>query len=149
MTRKSDKIENVLLRIIANNTLSEQNQIVEKLKEEGIDLPQSTLSRWLKKLNINKINQRYQVLTQPQFSRIPIFSIKASMPNLLVIQTLPGHASAIGEQIDQQISKPDMEKVDPYHGVIGTIAGDNTLLVIMENEKALKRFKTFYEQEMV
>lgn len=140
MSRRSEVIENLLVKIIVNHELSEQSDIQEKLREQGVDLPQSTLSRWLKKLNIVKINHRYQIINQDSLSRIPVFSIKYSLPNLIVLHTLPGHANPLAYQIDQKVAKTQGEE-DPYAGVIGTIAGDDTLLIILQNEKSLSDLK--------
>lgn len=146
MTRKPQDIENLLLRMVINHELSEQSQIQEKLLEAGVDIPQSTLSRWLKKLNIIKINHRYQVFDQSALTRIPVFSIKFSLPNLIVLQTLPGNANALAYQIDQKMSKMEASKEDPYFGVLGTIAGDDTVLIIMQDEQALLNLKARLEQ---
>ncbi len=147
---RNEALEHVLLRVIVNNELSEQSQIQEKLQESGIDLPQSTLSRWLKKLNIVKINNRYQVASHEALMRIPVFSVKASKPNLIVLHTLPGHGNSLAIQIDQKTPKENASSdiSDPYNGVLGTIAGDDTVLVIMQNELALLAFKIFLEKNM-
>lgn len=146
MTRKPEDLENLLIKIIVNHDLSEQSQIQEKLLEAGVDIPQSTLSRWLKKLNIVKINHRYQMLNQGALTRIPVFSIKYSLPNIIVLHTLPGNANALAYQIDQKMPKTDTTLDDPYSGVLGTIAGDDTVLIIMQDEKALLNFKARLEQ---
>lgn len=146
MTRKPEDLENLLIKIIVNHDLSEQSQIQEKLLEAGVDIPQSTLSRWLKKLNIVKINHRYQMLNQGALTRIPVFSIKYSLPNIIVLHTLPGNANALAYQIDQKMPKTDTILDDPYSGVLGTIAGDDTVLIIMQDEKALLNFKARLEQ---
>jgi len=145
MTRKSEKLENLLIRIMATNDITEQSQILDKLKENGVDLPQSTLSRWLKKLDIHKVNNRYKVFERALVTRIPVFSIKVSLPNLVVLHTLPGHANALAEQIDQRMAKAAAHPADPYHGVLGTIAGDNTVLVIMKEQTSLIAFQQAYE----
>lgn len=137
MDRK--RLENLLIHLVMTQHFAEQNEIQQKLRENGFDLPQSTLSRWLKKLNINKINQRYTV--HAALTQIPIYRIKISLPNLIVLHTLPGSASALGYQIDQR-----MNKNGPYQGVAGTIAGDDVVLIIMENEESLLTLKNRLEQ---
>ncbi len=147
MSRDAETLENLLIRIVINNELSEQSQFQEKLKENGVDIPQSTLSRWLKKLNIVKVNNRYQMLSQETLSRIPVFSIKMSLPNLILLTTLPGNANALAYQIDQKIQN-ESGKTDPYYGVLGTIAGDDTVLVIMQDKETLMVFKDRLEKNI-
>ncbi len=150
MSQKTEVLENELKRIIENNELAEQSEIQDKLREKGIDLPQSTLSRWLKKLNIIKVHDRYQIVNQEPKARIPVLSIKVALPNLVVLRTLPGHASSLAYQIDQNMDKAETltmdSPVDPYKGVIGTIAGDDTILVIMQDKESLLSFKKWLEQ---
>jgi transcriptional regulator of arginine metabolism len=145
VTRKPDELQNVLIKIILHSDLSEQSQIQEKLSEEGVDIPQSTLSRWLKKLNIVKVNNRYQMVNQESLTRLPVFSIKASLPNIILLHTLPGSANALAYQIDQKM-QGEMSSDDPYKGVMGTIAGDDTVMIIMEDKESLLRFKAWFEQ---
>lgn len=137
-------LENLLLKIITNYELSEQSQIQDKLREMDVILPQSTISRWLRKLNIVKVNNRYQIVNQEALIRVPILGIKFSIPNLIVLHTLPGNANALAYQIDQKTSKAQAN--DPFHGVLGTIAGDDTVLIIMENEQSLLNFKKKLEE---
>ena len=137
MPHKSEFIEQLLVQILEMYELSEQQQIQEKLAANGIDMPQSTLSRWLKKLNVAKVGNHYKVIGTPSYSRIPILGIKAWPPNLLVLLTQEGHAMALATKIDRKLSHSGTEKTDPFYGVISTIAGDDTVLVIMQDKKSL------------
>ena len=51
--------------------------------------------------------------------------------NLVVIRTPPGHANAVGRAVDLQL----------FPGTIGSVAGDDTLLVVMSGAAQAKRFK--------
>ena len=51
--------------------------------------------------------------------------------NLMVVRTPPGHAHGVGRAID----------LADYDGVIGTVAGDDTILVIVEDGAQARRLK--------
>lgn len=138
MAYKSQHLEKLLKEIINNNRLAEQKDIQKKLEENNVYLPQSTLSRWLKKLNIAKINNTYKVINYATLSDNKLIkSIKAAPPNLLVLHTSPGHAGMISHHIDSYISVEN-----PDFGIIGTIAGDDTILIVIELTKDLDQVKS-------
>lgn len=149
MGHKNQTLENVLMSVVLSHELSEQSEILEKLRQHHIEIGQATLSRWLKKLQIVKVNNRYQMLNQNLLTRLPIISVKISLPNLMVLHTLPGNANALAYQIDQKMtnnSHADDSQQNYYEGVLGTIAGDDTVLVIMQDELHLKQFKQYLEK---
>ena len=51
--------------------------------------------------------------------------------NLMVVRTPPGHANGVGRAID----------LADYEGVVGTIAGDDTILVVLDDGSAARRLK--------
>ena len=51
--------------------------------------------------------------------------------NLLVVRTPPGHAHGVGRAID----------LAQYEGVIGTVAGDDTILVVLEDGAGARKLK--------
>ena len=55
-------IENHILNIIQKEEVREQSDLQELLKSRGFDIPQATLSRRLKKLNIAKIGGIYKII---------------------------------------------------------------------------------------
>lgn len=121
-----------------------------ELDKAGFRLTQATLSRDLKQLKVVKATtasggyayrlpggQTYRRvsdahLTMTQSNRAGLLSVRFS-GNILVMHTLPGHASHIAYDIDNA-------KIDEF---IGTIAGDDTIFLVMaenvEPGAALKR----------
>jgi len=51
--------------------------------------------------------------------------------NLVVVRTPPGHANAVGRAID----------LAGLEGIVGTVAGDDTVLVVLEDAASARRFK--------
>lgn len=121
-----------------------------ELDKAGFRLTQATLSRDLKQLKVVKATtasggyayrlpggQTYRRvsdahLTMTESNRAGLLSVRFS-GNILVMHTLPGHASHIAYDIDNA-------KIDEF---IGTIAGDDTIFLVMaenvEPGAALKR----------
>lgn len=118
--------------IIASRKVSSQEELLLLLDRKGLKYTQATLSRDLKFLKVNKISDPekgyiYELPGQHQVSNEiaetyaaqGFVSIQFSN-RLGVIKTLPGYASSIASLID---------KAGPFE-IIGTIAGDDTILII-------------------
>ena len=117
--------------IIIHSRVKSQDEILKKLHELGFDLTQATLSRDLKQLRIAKVpgnDGSYVYIMPEKLSENPerqipggFISINFS-GNLSVIKTRPGYAGSLAYDIDSN-TPPE---------VLGTIAGDDTVLVILE-----------------
>ena len=127
-----------ILKIISSEPIQKQEELVAKLKERGYDVGQATVSRDIKALNLVKVaspggGQIYKFLNGSDTSMpeklIPVFRnafVSCDFAcNAVVIKTLSGMANALASAVDA---------ID-YHGIIGTIAGDETVLVICRNEE--------------
>ena len=121
-------------KIIENQKISSQEELLEMLVKGGFQLTQATLSRDLKFLRAAKIadtsrgyvyflpsqeSEQANLLSGENFPLNGFISIEFAW-HLGVIRTLPGYASSIASAID---------KMGDYQ-VIGTIAGDDTILII-------------------
>lgn len=136
MKNKKDRIA-VIRDIIQSQSISSQDELQKELLKRGFEVTQATLSRDLKQMQIAKIATReggYMYVmpdvaasvknkVSPHF--IPpktvagVVSIECSLV-LIVIRTKPGYASSIAYDIDMS-ALPE---------VMGTLAGDDTILVI-------------------
>lgn len=115
--------------IIATKQISNQDELRLELKKRGFRITQATLSRDLKELGVGRVaGETAHYILQPQTSETQILrplvgaqilSIAAN-ESVIVVKTLPGSASVVGEFIDT-LNSPD---------IIGTLAGDNTLMII-------------------
>lgn len=124
--------------VIMQNKISGQDELLSILVEKGFDLTQATLSRDLKQLQIAKVASHdggyiyilpemggvgKMVNTRPVNNSLLANSGFLSMEfsnNLAVVRTRPGYASSIAYDID----------VNSPHEILGTIAGDDTILII-------------------
>ncbi|WP_425448587.1 arginine repressor [Dethiothermospora halolimnae] len=130
-----------VLELIEKNEIETQEELLEYLKNSGIDVTQATVSRDIRELRLVKVlskNGRYKYAAMGQnqegttdrllkIFKNSIISMETA-GHLLVIKTLPGAAQISGSAIDAL----DMEQI------VGTIAGDDTVFVAVRNKDAIK-----------
>lgn len=131
-------------RIIKNNKIESQEELLRLLLKEGFEVTQATLSRDLKLLKVGKISdgQAGYFYTVPadeeeqDTSRIfahdflrGYMSIDSSA-NIIVIKTFSGHASSVANALDN-LNIPE---------VLGTVAGDNCLFACLKEGATSEQF---------
>ncbi|HUI09810.1 MAG TPA: arginine repressor [Bacteroidota bacterium] len=134
--------------IIATKTIGSQDTLRLELRKRGCDVTQATLSRDMKELGVSRVagsGGGHYALQAPDEVRAlrplvnaEILSIDAN-ESMIVVRTLPGCASTVGEFIDVQ-RHPD---------VIGTVAGDNTLLIIPGSQKKTHTVLQFLKTKLI
>lgn len=118
-------------RIIENEEISSHEELMHKLKDEGMECTQATLSRNLRQLGVLKVpdgrgSYRYSLSAgkgqraEPGFDIISVIRLLIDANNMIVLRTEPGHANSVAVIIDMA----------GRYEIAGTIAGDDTLLVI-------------------
>jgi transcriptional regulator of arginine metabolism len=125
------------IKELLNNRYITSHEILAKLlNEEGLPATQATLSRDFAELGVIRINTekgpRYVLDAQEsgkQISRLIGFEILSVHHNehLIVIRTLAGRAQGVAHYIDR-LNK---------HEILGTVGGDDTVLVIPSSQKHL------------
>lgn len=132
---------NLILEIIDTMDIETQEELAEELKRRGVRVTQATVSRDIKELRLLKVlsekgGYKYATVERAEkgmndrFARILAESIITieSVNNLVVVSTLSASANAAGEAIDSM----------KWPEVLGTIAGDNTLLIIARSNEAVE-----------
>ncbi len=129
---------NAIIKIIEENEIARQEELVESLKSLGYDVTQATVSRDIKELGLIKIKGEIKKFRYAMPKNEPttinqekvvtllktfVVSIKRAQ-NLVVVKTLEGNGSACGMAID----KLNHDKI------VGSIAGDDTLLIVCDND---------------
>ena len=131
----------LILDIIDKKDIETQEELAAELKAHGVKVTQATVSRDIKELRLLKVlseNGGYKYATaeraekgmSERFIRIlteSVMSIESAM-NLIVIKTISASAQAAAEAIDS-LKWPEL---------LGTIAGDNTILVIARSQEAVE-----------
>ncbi len=128
--------QNKILDLINSHEIETQDKLVSLLKKAGYQATQATVSRDIKELQLVKTlapSGRYKYSVSAVAEQLPserfvtIFqeTIKAvdSSGNIIVIKTLSGCANAAGEAIDTM----------NMNHVVGSVAGDNTLLLVVDD----------------
>jgi transcriptional regulator of arginine metabolism len=133
-----DKFERqgAIMRLVRERQLSTQAELAEALREAGIDVVQTTVSRDIAQLGLVKVRNAegrlvYALPGAEDLDRLSelaaalrrwALAVTAS-GNLVVVQTPPGFASPLAEAIDRA----------QLGDVAGTIAGENTIFVAARN----------------
>lgn len=126
--------------IVSQRDVETQEDLVQTLEESGFPATQATVSRDIKELQLIKVvglsgKYKYAIpmpatpFNEDTFRRklSEVFISVVRAQNLLVIKVMPGNAHSIGAMLDTI-------RVD---GLVGTIAGDDTLLLItVDNDAA-------------
>lgn len=130
--------QNKILDLIRAQEVETQEKLATLLRSSGFKVTQATVSRDIKELQLVKavsqngrscyaIPSKVEAPVSDRFKKIlkeTIQSIEAA-ENIIVIKTLSGCANAAGEAID----------TSEYPEIIGTLAGDNTMLVIVDKKE--------------
>ncbi len=133
-----------IVEIISSRNVETQEQLLDALREAGFHSTQATISRDIKELRIVKELTSFGTYryTVNQGETSGTFSLRMNTifrecvtsydyaQNLVVIHTLPGLASAAGSAIDSMNMSV----------VLGTIAGDDTVFVVMRDNNAAAAF---------
>ncbi|AGB40539.1 arginine repressor [Halobacteroides halobius DSM 5150] len=131
-----------IIELVEEEEIQTQSKLAKRLKEEGIEVTQATVSRDIKQIGLIKVpmqeggykyslppQQKKKINVQGRMKRMfqdSVVEIDYSS-NLIVVNTLPGAAQGIAALFDNI-------KLDK---VIGTIAGDDTVLLIVKPEEAV------------
>ena len=115
-----------ILKLIRTKRIGTQEEIAHELAKQGIAATQVTLSRDIRDLRLVKTREGYQEMaaeeTGPEFALLAAeFLLDVLIAqNLVILKTSPGHANSVAVSLD----------AERWPGVVGTIAGDDTILVI-------------------
>jgi len=139
----------MIREIVESQSIQTQEELAEALRTHGMVVTQATVSRDIKEMHLLKVladngNYRYATMEKgdsgmnDRLIRMLSDSVVdiSSANNLIVIHTLPGSAHVAAEAIDSL----------KWQEVLGTIAGDNTILAIVrsneEVDEVVRRFRS-------
>lgn len=122
MAKREDR-KSVLRALVRHEDIRTQKELVERLQAQGYDCTQATVSRDIAEMGFVKSERGFYALPEDMALRRLVSELGLSAEdavNLVVLKTRPGSASMVGEIIDNA----DID------GLVGTIAGDNTVMII-------------------
>lgn len=131
-----------IIDIISSHSIETQEQMAAALGLAGFAVTQATVSRDIKDLGLIKIpgenNTSIYALPaggstpsgEARLKRLIIESVRKIdfSENIVVVKTIPGHAQGVAGAMDQA----------QWSGVIGTVAGDDTILIVVKPKSAVE-----------
>jgi transcriptional regulator of arginine metabolism len=140
--------QGIILEIMRKRPVRSQEELASLLKREGSAVTQSTLSRDIRELGLVKVRGSYrqsdETHTAPPDEIIrrafEQFVIRMGVSgNILMVKTSPGNAHSVGVVLDAA----------QWPEVLGTVAGDDTVFVLLRNgcsgRKVLGRIRELSE----
>lgn len=134
--------QHAIAQLLRTGPVSSQVDLLRRLRERGIGVTQGTLSRDLRRMGVVKTPAGYRLPEIPLGDRAAPSDTSpfgaavganvvgaAAAGTLVILRTLPGHAQPAALELD----------VAPPAGVVGTVAGDDTVFVATTGEEAALR----------
>lgn len=124
-----------IIALIEQYDIETQEDLAERLRNDGYEVTQATVSRDIRELNLSKVpvgkgKQRYAVLEQggnlgDKYIRVlrEGMTSMSMAQNILVVKTVSGMAMAVAAALDAMKMKE----------IVGTIAGDDTIMLAIRN----------------
>ncbi|NLG62283.1 MAG: arginine repressor [Candidatus Cloacimonetes bacterium] len=125
--------------LVASHRVTSQEHLRELLAQRGFEVAQATLSRDIRELRLIKVpdaeGRSHYTLPPESWDQSPaltrllpaLFVGAEGTGNLLVVRTLSGGAQAVAEALDWE----------EWPEVLGTLAGDDTILIILRDPAKL------------
>lgn len=135
-----------ILDIIAEQPVSTQEELINILAEKGIKTTQATLSRDIQELSLVKKRDdrgrfRYSLpptaLAEKSIFEEAVISVDYAM-NTIVLKCRAGMAQGTCAAIDSV----------EHQGIVGTIAGDDTIFILVRSEADAKKLSKKFKSEL-
>ncbi len=127
--------QNTLLELVEQQPYRNQEELRRALYRRGFEVTQATLSRDIHELGLVKTSDGYAVQEGEQGTELalpPAIRLVREFvqevreaQNLLILRTAPGSAQPVAAALD----------AEGWAEVVGTVAGDDTLLIVSQNRK--------------
>jgi len=131
--------QRAVLDVVRQGSIANQDELQRALRKRGFRVTQATLSRDIRDLNLIKTAAGYALpqgegaagLALPPVKRLVREFVLDARPaqNLLVVKTIIGSAQPVAAALDEQ----------EWDEVLGTIAGDDTILIVCPDKEAAKK----------
>jgi transcriptional regulator of arginine metabolism len=137
--------QRAILDALRSGPIGNQEDLQRALRKRGFKVGQATLSRDIHDLNLAKTAEGY-ALPQSEGSAGPLPPVQRLVrefvldarpaQNLLVVNTIVGSAQPVAAALDDQ----------EWQEIVGTIAGDDTILIVCPDKDAAKRLAARIEE---
>jgi transcriptional regulator of arginine metabolism len=126
-----------ILKLIRARKIRTQDELARELQQAGITATQVTLSRDIRDLHLVKTREGYRETSSeeagPSFASLAaefLHDVRLAQ-NLVVLKTAPGHANSVAVALDNE----------DWPEVAGTLAGDDTILVIAPDNATAEKVR--------
>jgi transcriptional regulator of arginine metabolism len=130
--------QNTITKIVGSMEIDSQESLARELRNRGVQVSQSTLSRDIAELGLAKAGNVY-ITGIPEVPRTSDHTLRLvlrefvaaidSVEYFLILKTATGSASSVAEALDER----------GWGEIAGTIAGDNTIFVLCRSVRAVNR----------
>jgi transcriptional regulator of arginine metabolism len=138
--------QRAVLEALRHGPVASQEDLQRALRKRGFKVGQATLSRDIRDLNLSKAAHGYTLpqgesasgLALPPVQRLVrefVLDVRPAQ-NLLVLKTIVGSAQPVAAAIDEQ----------EWEEMVGTIAGDDTILIICPDKEAARKVAVQIEE---
>lgn len=117
-----------ILDIVTSKRIATQQALAAELARRGIATTQSSISRDIVRLGLSKVHGYYAAPQAALDARGPVTAVDTAGDNLIVVKTEVGLAQPAALTIDRA----------KIGGIVGTVAGDDTILIAVKNAAAQK-----------
>jgi len=132
---------NQIVEVLKAEPVATQAQLCRKLARRGIHVTQATISRDVEELGLIKTRDGYRLPDAPEPVALPQPPLSVVLKeflrevlqaaNLVVVKTHPGNAHSVAVALDSE----------QWPEVVGTIAGDDTILVATPSAREAARVR--------
>jgi len=132
--RKRRARQEEIRRVVRGERIRTQRELVNRLSERGFECTQATVSRDITEMGLKKLPEGVYVLAEDLHLQRMIDELVTGVVhtnNLLLVKASPGTAQGVAAALDAA----DLE------GILGSIAGDDTVLVITVDESSAQRLQ--------
>ena len=139
--------QRAVLEVLRQGPIASQEELQRGLRKRGFKVGQATLSRDIRDLQLSKTASGYSLpqgenapAALPPVSRLVREFVLDARPagNLLVIETIVGSAQPVAAALDEE----------EWPEAVGTIAGDDTILIVCPNPGGAKKLARRIEEMM-
>lgn len=135
MNEPKPTLDQAILLLIERREVPDQATLIQLLENQGYRTSQGAISRRLARLSVQKRDGHYRRVV-PENHPHPPYQVIESPPNLILLRTGPGYGMTLAIRIDR----------NEVPGVAGTLAGEDTLLVILRAGAAIPEVRQALEQ---
>ena len=128
--------QRAILELVRERPVQTQQELANALTERGYSATQATVSRDVQELGLVRTASGYRIGTPVSAVSELVLSV-TRVQFLVVVHTSPGTANLVARAIDES----------NLEGIVGTVAGDDTIIVVLGNEGAADDLRRFLGAE--